>query len=332
MAIPETRTAADQYTARVDAVLAQRTRLRGPQPPGDLFAGLPADHPMLTSDPRRPLDPNLERLASYIAPDDVVIYVGGGAGRVSLPLALRCREVINVEPSGTMGAGFTANATRTGITNVRVLASDWLSSAPPVGTVALVTHVAYLTREIVPFLTKLEEVGRRRVLIMVNGPPPPSWHRVLYHLLYGEPEEVVPGHVELVNVLWELGILPDVHVLQPSSPPRPVKPLSRGPWDAFAGTSGPSGPWGWSWTNSFATSWRHASTTSLLPVLTALAPGGLRPVVKSSSPGSPPRERRSLARSVKAPEPEGKGVEPHGSPEPGRTLMRTPVVKRHTIP
>lgn len=49
---------------------------------------------------------------------------------------------------------------------------------------ALVTHVTYLTREIVPFLKKLEEV--------------------------------VPGHVELVNVLWELGILPDVHVLQPA--------------------------------------------------------------------------------------------------------------------
>jgi hypothetical protein len=31
---------------------------------------------------------------------------------------------------------------------------------------------------------------------------------VLFHLLYGEIEEVVPGHVELVNVLWELGFFP----------------------------------------------------------------------------------------------------------------------------
>jgi SAM-dependent methyltransferase len=217
MAIPEARTAADQYAARVDAVLAQRNRLRGPQPPGDLFAGLPVDHPLLTSDPRRPLDLNLETIVSYIAPDDVVIDVGGGAGRISLPLALRCREVINVEPSGAMGAGFTANATQAGITNVRVIASDWLSSVPPVETVALVNHVPYLTREIVPFIAKLEQVGRRRVLMTVNSPPPPAWHRVLYHLVHGETEEVVPGHVELVNVLWELGILPDVRVLQPPS-------------------------------------------------------------------------------------------------------------------
>jgi hypothetical protein len=139
MAMPETRIAADQYAARVDAVLAQRTRLRGPQPPGDLFAGLPADHPLLKTDPRRPLDPNLEIIASYIAPDDVVIDVGGGAGRISLPLALRCREVINVEPSCAMATGFTANAAQAGITNVCAITDDWLTSVPPVGTVALVT-------------------------------------------------------------------------------------------------------------------------------------------------------------------------------------------------
>jgi hypothetical protein len=223
MAIPETRTAADQYAAQVDAVLAQRTHLRGPQPPGDLRAGLPADYPLLTSDPRRPLDPNLESIASYIAPEDVIIDVGGGAGRISLSLALRCREVINVEPSGTMGAGFLANATQAGITNVRVIASEWLTSAPPVGTVALVNHVPSLTREIVPFIEKLEQVGRQRVLITVNSPPPPSWHRVLYHLVHGEPEEVVPGHVELVNVLWELGLLPDIRVL-PRHTARPLIP------------------------------------------------------------------------------------------------------------
>jgi hypothetical protein len=159
MAMTDARTTADQYATRVDAVLAQRIRLRGPQPPGDLFAGLPADYPLLKSDPRRPLDPNLATLASYIAPDDVIVDVGGGAGQISLPLALRCREVINVEPSGAMGAGFTANATQAEITNVRVIASEWLTSAPPVGTVALVNHVTYLTREIVPFLEKLAQGG-----------------------------------------------------------------------------------------------------------------------------------------------------------------------------
>jgi hypothetical protein len=124
-----------------------------------------------------------------------------------------------------MGAGFTANATQAGITNIRVIVSAWLTSAPPVGTVALVNHVTYLTREIVPFIEQLEQVGRRRVLITVNSPPPPSWHRVLYHLVHGETEEVVPGHVELVNVLWELDILPDIRVL-PLHTARPIIPAA----------------------------------------------------------------------------------------------------------
>ena len=31
--------------------------------------------------------------------------------------------------------------------------------------------------------------------------------------MHGEAEEIVPGHVELVNVLWEMGIEPDVRML-----------------------------------------------------------------------------------------------------------------------
>jgi len=102
--------AADRYAARVDIVLAQRTRLRGPQPPGDKRAGCPTDHPLVKADPLRRLDPNLAIIASYIEADDVIIDVGGGAGRISLPLALRCREVINVEPSTIMANGFRTNA------------------------------------------------------------------------------------------------------------------------------------------------------------------------------------------------------------------------------
>jgi hypothetical protein len=178
----------------------------------------------VVDDPRRPLDPNLEIIASYIQPDDVIIDVGGGAGRISLPLALRCREVINVEPSIAMGVGFRANGDQAGISNARLVEGDWLTVDPPAGTVALVNHVTYLTREIVPFIERLERSGSQRVIIPVISPPPPSWHRVLFHLVHGEAEEVVPGHVELLGVLWELGILPDVRVL-----PRATRPIIPAP-------------------------------------------------------------------------------------------------------
>ena len=206
-------TAAEYYAARVDAVLAQRTRLRGAEPQGDLFGDLEPDHPLLKADPRRPLDGNLAVLAELIEPLDSIVDVGGGAGRMSLALALRCRSVTNVDPSAKMGAAFLANAKAAGISNVDLVRSDWLAANLPQGTVALVNHVTYLTRDIVPFIEKLEHAGSRRVILTVNAPPPPSWNRVLFNLVYDEAEEVVPGHAELMNVLWEMGRLPDLTML-----------------------------------------------------------------------------------------------------------------------
>jgi SAM-dependent methyltransferase len=205
--------AAETYAARVDAVLEQRTRLRGQQPPGDLFAGLPPDHQLLTADPRRTPEANLALIAEYVSADDVIVDVGGGAGRFGLPLALRAGELINVDPSAAMLAAFEKNAQQAGITNVRAIHADWLDVEPPRGTLALVNHVTYLTRDIVTFIRKLEEAASRRVVITVGSPPPPARNGALFALVHGEPSQSVPGHVELVNVLWELGIEPDVRML-----------------------------------------------------------------------------------------------------------------------
>ena len=227
--------AVEQYQARVDAVLEQRTRLRGTPPPGDLFDGLPPDHPLMKSDPRRPLDPTLAAIASLIEPDDTIVDVGGGAGRFSLPLALRCRKVVNVEPSGGMLAGFAANAQAAGIANIQSVQGDWLTVEPPRGTVALVNHVAYLTRDIVTFIRKLEVAASRRVIISVASPPNPSRNRPVFHVAYEEPSEAVPGYVELINVLWELGIEPNITMLPDLPGALPVAPTREAAIDLAVG-------------------------------------------------------------------------------------------------
>jgi len=43
-------------------------------------------------------------IGAYVRPDDVMVDVGGGTGRLELPLALRCREVVIVDPSQGMRA------------------------------------------------------------------------------------------------------------------------------------------------------------------------------------------------------------------------------------
>lgn len=204
-------TAAENYAARIDGVRQQSARLRGPEPEQDRWHGAMARR--FRADPRRALDPNLAAIAMHVRPDDVLIDVGGGAGRLSLPLALCCREVINVDPSPGMAHEFTESAAEAGISNARLVPSDWLTAPDMVGDVVLVANVTYFVREIVPFIEKLQAAARRLVILAIGSPPPPMQNTTLFQLLRGEPLEMVPGQPELLPVLWEMGIIPDVRLL-----------------------------------------------------------------------------------------------------------------------
>ena len=46
--------------------------------------------------------------------------------------------------------------------------------------------------------------------------PPPNQSAAIFQLVYGEEQEQSPGHRELLPVLWEMGILPEVQVLSAS--------------------------------------------------------------------------------------------------------------------
>lgn len=205
-------TAAEAYAARRDAVDAQSARIFGEPPQQrDRWGGRAAQR--FRQDPHRPLDPNLTVIASYVQPEDVVIDVGGGAGRVGLPLALRCREVIDVDPSGGMRAEFEASQVEAGITNARFVQADWLEAQDIQGDMSIVANVTYFVRDIVPFIQKLEAASRRRVMITVWSVPHPDRNAEIFRLVYGEEQQPVPGYRELLAVLWEMGILPDVRVL-----------------------------------------------------------------------------------------------------------------------
>lgn len=215
-------TAAATYAARIDAVRAQRARLHGTLP-ADPWAGPIAQR--FRADPHRELDANLAVLASYIQPDDVLIDVGGGAGRVALPLALRCREVLTVDASPGMGAEFASTAAAAGITNARFVHADWLEAEDFQGDVALTANVTYFVRDIVRFIEKLVAAARRRVLITVWSVANPNQNAPLFSRVYGEEQVAVPGHRELLPVLWDMGILPDVRVL-PGVPQVPGGPMT----------------------------------------------------------------------------------------------------------
>ena len=227
--------AAEAYADQVDAVRAQRTRLHEGEHQGDHWVGAAARR--FRYDPRRHLNANLEAIASYVQPEDSVVDVGGGAGRVCLPLALRCQEVINLDSSSGMKAEFEDAAAEAGISNAQFIQSDWLDSRGLTSDLVVTSNVTYFLRDVVPFIKKMEETAKRRVIMTVWSVPPHSQNAAIFRLVYDEEQEAVPGHQQLLAVLWEMGILPDVRVLPstfldelPQTYEAAVQEAARGQW------------------------------------------------------------------------------------------------------
>jgi len=200
--------AAERYAAVHDAALAAG-RFADHRRRADHWADLAE---LFRLDPHRPWDQNLHAIAGHLEPTDVLLDVGGGAGRVSLPLAGQVREVVLVEPSESMRGQFIASRDEAGITNVRV-SPDWWMDSVETGDVAVTSDVVYFVRDIVPFVAKLHNSASRRVILCVWRPTPGDMDNELRRVLFGERPPPWPGLSELAAVLWEMGLLPDIKVV-----------------------------------------------------------------------------------------------------------------------
>ena len=200
--------AAERYAAVHDAALAAG-RFADHRRRADHWADLA---PEFRLDPHRPWDKNLEAIAGHLQPTDVLLDVGGGAGRVSLPLAGQVREVVLAEPSDSMRRQFIQARDEAGIPNARV-SSDWWMESPETGDVVITSDVVYFVRDIEPFVAKLHNSASRRVIICIWRPTPGDMDNDLRRVIFDERPSPWPGLPELAAVLWEMGLLPDIKVI-----------------------------------------------------------------------------------------------------------------------
>ena len=171
--------------------------------------------PLFKANPRRTDDVEVNRLVREVSPSTTVLDVGGGAGRFALPLALHCQHVMVVEPSPSMGESLRQIAAEARINNVSLMAKRWEEAEVEPADVVLSAHVIYMVEDIRAFVGKLVAHARQRVLMPTFIRPPMARYAPFWRWVYGEDKHELPGAGELMQVLWEMDIYPDLEMFEP---------------------------------------------------------------------------------------------------------------------
>lgn len=156
-------------------------------------------------------DPFFLRVRGAVTKDSTVLDVGAGTGRHTLALAPLVARVTAVEPSAAMLAFLREDAEAQALTNVFTVPSEWLAADVEPADFVICSHVLYPIADVGPFVRKLAGSAKRRVFVYLRVDPLPT-DMGLWSEFHGVPLQLQPTHMDLVNVLVQLGIMPDVKV------------------------------------------------------------------------------------------------------------------------
>lgn len=198
--------AAASWAARVRANSAQVERYREVEDE-DFYGPISS---LFIADPHRTDDPALERLLVIARPGETWLDIGAGAGRFALPLALRVRRVIAVDPSEGMLASLRDQIVEHGIANIELVHGRWPLDDPAAGDslaadVALIAHLGYDVEAIGPFLEAMEAAARRRCVAVLSERVPAWLAEPFWPLVHGEDRIPLPALPEFLELLSARG-------------------------------------------------------------------------------------------------------------------------------
>ncbi|MGE5500513.1 MAG: class I SAM-dependent methyltransferase [Ignavibacteriales bacterium] len=223
---PTAEEALAEWARRVRENREQAERVREGQPGPDFYAPLAT---IFRADPRRQDDPVLEILRGLVQRTDTVLDIGAGGGRYALPLALKCQEVIAVEPSEAMRTVLRESMSEFSVPNVRVVDARWPAEAGEIkADIALIAHVGYDIEEIGPFLEAMERSARRLCVAVLQGQSPAAVAEPFWREIIGEERIPLPALPEFIALQMARGRLCEVQLSarEPVSHPHPEVPVA----------------------------------------------------------------------------------------------------------
>jgi 2-polyprenyl-3-methyl-5-hydroxy-6-metoxy-1,4-benzoquinol methylase len=209
-----------------DQERAQAERITAPEftTNADFWAG---QAPRMAAISRQAVQPDgfMRFLLPRLRPTDGLLDIGAGAGRYEPTLAAAVAEVLALEPSPAMREQLETRLAEAELSSeqpasaVRVVAASWPWADAPPCDVAIAAHVLYGVREIAPFLRAMDAVARRACFLLLAYRHPLSFLSAFWERIHGEPRLPLPGALECLNALYQLGIPAQLALTPVSSQP-----------------------------------------------------------------------------------------------------------------
>ena len=169
-------------------------------------------------DPFRKGDPVIDRLEKEFAECRTLVDIGGGAGRLALPLSLSREAVTVVDSSKSMLLELQDSCEEAKIENVSSVFGLWEDAVIDIHEGALCSHVTYGIENIGKFLENVNQYASKRVVIIAFMKSPQAHLESLWREVHEEERVHLPGVPELMDVLWQLGIAPELNIIEHLGP------------------------------------------------------------------------------------------------------------------
>ena len=169
-------------------------------------------------DPFRKGDPVIDRLEQEFAECRTLVDIGGGAGRLALPLSLSREAVTVVDSSKSMLLELQDSCEEAKIENVSSVFGLWEDAVIDIHEGALCSHVTYGIENIGKFLENVNQYASKRVVIIAFMKSPQAHLESLWREVHEEERVHLPGVPELMDVLWQLEIAPELSIIEHLGP------------------------------------------------------------------------------------------------------------------
>lgn len=148
----------------------------------------------------------LQFLLPRLRSTDRVLDIGAGTGRYEPLLMQTVSEVLALEPSAAMRAKLEQRIAEVPHGRVHVIAESWPTADVPPCDVVFAAHVLYGVRDVAPFLQRMHEVAKRACYVLLGVQHPTAFIGAFWERIHGQPRLPLPGALECLNALYQLGI------------------------------------------------------------------------------------------------------------------------------